>query len=374
MIDECKIIDPACGSGAFPMGALNKLSLALSKLDKNGKLWRERQEERAQEEAKKAITIDNQNDREIKLKEISETFELNKTEYGHKLYLIENSLFGVDIKPIAIQITKLRFFISLIVEQEKDEAKTNFGIRPLPNLETKFVCANSLIGVSEQNKELLNLEDEKIQTMKETLRNIRERHFYAQKLSLKKKLRNDDKKQRKKIKEYLLKTALKPDIKLIAHNISQIADLEIHRGAVKDEKFVDISKDNTHLFDNLNDGLPQYIDINLKQRNKIDAELKRLREQNETEKNKSDNKTIHVDIDRIANWDPYDQNAEAAQFFDPYWMFNIKNGFDIVIGNPPYVRADNPAIAEQREIIKNSGQYITLWEKWDLMVPFIERG
>jgi hypothetical protein len=55
-------------------------------------------------------------------------------------------------------------------------------------------------------------------------------------------------------------------------------------------------------------------------------------------------------------------------------MFNVKEGFDIVIGNPPYVRADNPAIAEQREIIMNSGQYVTLWEKWDLMVPFIERG
>jgi len=374
LIDEYIIIDPACGSGAFPMGILNKLSLALSKLDKNGKLWRERQEERAQEEAKNAITIDNQYDRETKLKEISETFELNKTEYGHKLYLIENCLFGVDIKPIAIQITKLRFFISLVVEQKKDESKANYGIRPLPNLETKFVCANSLIGLSDKNKELLDLEDDKIQTMKKNLWNIREKHFYTQKLSDKKKLRKDDEKLRNEIKEYLVNNTFKPDIKLIAHNISQIADLEIQRKAVKNEKLVDISKDNTHLFDILNDGLPQYIDVNLKKRNNIDTELKRLREEIEKEKSKPNNKTIHIDIDRIADWDPYDQNAEAAQFFDPYWMFNIKDGFDIVIGNPPYVRADNPAIADQREIIKNSKQYITLWEKWDLMVPFIERG
>jgi len=43
----------------------------------------------------------------------------------------------------------------------------------------------------------------------------------------------------------------------------------------------------------------------------------------------------------------------------------------VVIGNPPYVRADNPAIAEQREIILESEQYETLWEKWDLMIPFL---
>jgi hypothetical protein len=370
LIDECIIIDPACGSGAFPMGVLNKLSLALFKLDKNGKLWKERQEERAQEEAKNAITIDNQNDREIKLKEISETFELNKTEYGHKLYLIENCLFGVDIKPIAIQITKLRFFISLIVEQEKDELKTNFGIRPLPNLETKFVCANSLISLSAQNKDLLDLEDDKIQTMKKKLWNIREKHFYTQKLTNKKKLRNDDKKQRNEIKEYLLCIALKPNKELIANNISQITDLEVQRDTVKDEKFVDISKDNTHLFDNLNDGLPQYIDINLEKRNKIDAELKHLREEIEKEKSKSDNKTIHVDIDRIADWDPYDQNAEAAQFFDPYWMFNVKEGFDIVIGNPPYV--EHKKLKNTIALIKDS--YDVYSGTADLSVYFIEKG
>jgi adenine-specific DNA-methyltransferase len=55
-------------------------------------------------------------------------------------------------------------------------------------------------------------------------------------------------------------------------------------------------------------------------------------------------------------------------------MFGVKDGFDVVIGNPPYVRADNPSIAVQRAKILQSGQYITLWEKWDLMVPFFERS
>ena len=40
---------------------------------------------------------------------------------------------------------------------------------------------------------------------------------------------------------------------------------------------------------------------------------------------------------QFAEWDPYDQNA-SAPFFDPEWMFGISDGFDIVIGNPPYVQ------------------------------------
>ena len=61
--------------------------------------------------------------------------------------LIENCIYGVDIQPIATQIAKLRFFISLIVDQQMDPSRENYGVRPLPNLETKFVAANTLLGV-----------------------------------------------------------------------------------------------------------------------------------------------------------------------------------------------------------------------------------
>ena len=83
---------------------------------------------------------------------------------------------------------------------------------------------------------------------------------------------------------------------------------------------------------------------------------------------------------RIAKWDPYDQN-DNAEFFDPEWMFGIKEGFDITIGNPPYVRADagkkdfklREWIKEMRKQIKDSKQYETLYNKWDLYIPFIEK-
>ncbi|HOE91454.1 MAG TPA: hypothetical protein PLV22_05730, partial [Candidatus Cloacimonadota bacterium] len=106
-IDNCKILDPACGSGAFPMGILHKLVHILHKLDPNNKLWKEKQIE-------KANLIDDSEIREKLIEDIETAFNSNELDYGRKLYLIENCIYGVDIQPIATQISKLRFFISLV--------------------------------------------------------------------------------------------------------------------------------------------------------------------------------------------------------------------------------------------------------------------
>ena len=115
-IFHIKILDPACCSGAFPMGVLHKLVYILRKIDKDNKYWRELQKQKAIKETEEAFNIGNQQERENRLKDISDTFENNNEDYGRKLYLIENSVYGVDIQPIAVQIAKLRFFISLIVD------------------------------------------------------------------------------------------------------------------------------------------------------------------------------------------------------------------------------------------------------------------
>ena len=70
--------------------------------------------------------------------------------YKTKLRIINNCIYGSDIQPIAMLISKLRFFISLICEQDDStvnfaDEENNFGINTLPNLETKFVAANSLL-------------------------------------------------------------------------------------------------------------------------------------------------------------------------------------------------------------------------------------
>ena len=74
-----------------------------------------------------------------KLLEIDETFKRYRdSDFGRKLYLIQYGIYGVDIQPVACQIAKLRFFISLAIEQEPDRDASNFGIKPLPNLETQL--------------------------------------------------------------------------------------------------------------------------------------------------------------------------------------------------------------------------------------------
>lgn len=191
-IDTCKILDPACGSGAFPMGVLHKLVHALHQLDPQNRLWKERQLEKAQ-------SLDDVPIREQLINDIETAFENNELDYGRKLYLIENCIYGVDIQAIAVQISKLRFFISLIVEQKVNAQKDNFGIRPLPNLETKFVAANTLISIKKPELQRSLFEKIEIGNLETQLKEVRHRSFNAKTPSTKRKLRDEDKVLREKI-------------------------------------------------------------------------------------------------------------------------------------------------------------------------------
>ena len=257
-VDSLKILDPACGSGAFPMGVLHKLVFMLGKLDSRNDRWRKRQIERVQTTIKTAENIDDSTvrdntirDLEREIDNIDEAFERNQLDYGRKLYLIENCIYGVDIQPIAVQIAKLRFFISLVVNQKIDDSRENRGVRPLPNLETKFVAANTLLNVEKPPQ--LPFRTPKIVRVEKELEEARRRHFTARTPKTKDKYRKLD------------------------------SELRVELGGL----------------------------------------LKDLGFPNET-------------TEKVANWDPYDQNATAT-FFDPEWMFAVKSGFDVIVGNPPYV-------------------------------------
>jgi len=255
-LDECKILDPACGSGAFPMGILQKMVHMLQKLDPENEFWKAVQLEKTEKELKDSLSIDDKKEREEKLKEINEAFDqgMNDPDYARKLYLIENCIYGVDIQPIASQISKLRFFISLVVDQKPtDNAIQNFGVRPLPNLETKFVTANTLIGIEKPKAQTSLFDTKEIKLLEAELKKVRHKLFSARTKDTKLKYRQ------------------------------------------KDEEL----------------------------RNQIADELKRSGWQNDS-------------AEKLAGWDPYDQNA-SSPFFDPEWMFDISDGFHIVIGNPPYV-------------------------------------
>ncbi|MBK7867233.1 MAG: Eco57I restriction-modification methylase domain-containing protein [Ignavibacteriales bacterium] len=134
--DEIKILDPACGSGAFPLGIMQKMLIALQKIDTNAEKWKVRQ----------ISKIEN-----VPFRNIERKIRDSSVDYSIKLGIIQNNLHGVDIQPIATEISKLRCFLSLIVDENIDDDKPNRGIEALPNLEFKFVATDSLMSLPEDN-------------------------------------------------------------------------------------------------------------------------------------------------------------------------------------------------------------------------------
>ena len=123
------VLDPACGSGAFPMGMLEEMMQILTTVDPEGKVW----------------VAEMMKSKDDSFREhISEMFADGQIRYVKKLGLLRNCLFGVDLLDYAIEITKLRCWLSLIVEQRVDFSKENYNLKPLPNLEFKFYKKNSL--------------------------------------------------------------------------------------------------------------------------------------------------------------------------------------------------------------------------------------
>jgi hypothetical protein len=154
----------------------------LRKLDPDNRGWRRRQEAALNK-------IESATAREEARLAIERAFARDNDDYGRKLYLIENCLYGVDIQPIACQLAKLRFFIALIVDQDIDPAEANYGILPLPNLETKIVAANALLGLARGQ---LRLTEERVRHLEEQLRQVRHDYFTARRYKDKKALRARD--------------------------------------------------------------------------------------------------------------------------------------------------------------------------------------
>jgi hypothetical protein len=329
-LQKCKILDPACGSGAFPMGILNRMLDILKKLRPDTNM------------------------------------------YETKLQLIENCIYGVDIQTIAIQIAKLRFFISLICEQTpNDNPNINYGIIPLPNLESKFVAANTLIGLNEERKEELNLENEDLKQMKNELLDIRcHKSVRASSWQEKKQLRNEGKELCRKIKAHLFANSSRPDIDKIEKNEKQLEQYKTELADLPEIWVDDYQKAiQNDLFGN---SRPQTLfkkDINSEKRNRITDRIKTLENEIAREKRKGRLSGLEGEIDNITGWDPYDQNA-SSPFFDPEWMFGVKDGFDVVIGNPPYRSLSKSDLTGKYD----SANYETFIKSGDIYQLFYERG
>ena len=264
-LDSMKILDPACGSGAYPMGILQKTVHILEKIDENSKLWKEKMLQKVPAQFRRMV---------------KEKFENEGPAYIHKTGLIENVIYGIDVQQIAVEISKLRVFLSLVVESTVDENKPNMGIHPLPNLEFKFVCADTLtktnstqMGLTENAKEISELSE------------LRELYFISF---------GED-------KEHYKKEFGKTQMKLLEFIKSWVGDTS--------------------------------------------------------------------DIQKLASWDPF--SIDRADFFDPKWMFGVE-GFDIVIGNPPYIQLqnNNGYLGEKYK----DQEYVSFAKTGDIYALFYERG
>jgi adenine-specific DNA-methyltransferase len=201
-IGKVKILDPACGSGAFPMGALHRLVDLLQKLDPNNESWK--RDRLAEARRYRALLESSHTGKEeldacdARIADIEKSFDTryHALDFARKLYLIENSIYGVDIQPIATQIAKLRFFISLVVDQKVEPTAPNLGVRPLPNLETRLVAADTLIPIEKAESDLFSGE---IDRLRAELAGIRHEHFNARSPAAKRKWRDADAAKRQEI-------------------------------------------------------------------------------------------------------------------------------------------------------------------------------
>lgn len=239
------VLDPACGSGAFPIGMLQKVVYILQELDPDANLWFDK--------ATENVGI-------LLKKEFEKKFNAGSLNYIRKLSVIQNSIFGVDIQPIAVEISRLRCFLSLIIEEKVDDTEENRGINPLPNLDFKFIIANSLITLEStvlQYSMFENQDDIK------RLKDIREEYF------------NADSERRTELKLEFLQVQQDMLLNTIANYQKQAS----------------------------------------------------------------------ARYQQLSEWKPFEN--QATSWFDPEWMFGIKDGFDIVIGNPPYLESRHSNFSER---------------------------
>ncbi|MFZ4778545.1 MAG: Eco57I restriction-modification methylase domain-containing protein, partial [Terrimicrobiaceae bacterium] len=131
VLESVRVLDPACGSGAFPMGMLHRMVELLARVDRNNERWIQRLLARLPAPMRTHAR---------------QGMEGKSYNYLRKLGLIQKNLYGLDIQPLAALIAKLRFFLTLVIEQEVHPADRahNYGLQALPNLETNLLCANTL--------------------------------------------------------------------------------------------------------------------------------------------------------------------------------------------------------------------------------------
>ena len=371
LLANVKVCDPAIGSGAFPVGLLQEIVKARETLISTGKVP-------------------------------------NKSTYELKRHTIENSIYGIDIDSGAVEIAKLRLWLSLVVDEE-DRTR----VEPLPNLDYKIVQGNSLLeefrGISLVSDKLLEKpKDDSLALIAELKQKIGEKSqeffaFYQQGASglIKRQAVEKDVESLKKQLDALTKTSEKdkqnsPLLQNVETNQTpdRLAKLEeLHekfknetranekrslRQQINDLEHSIISDYLAKIEDNLRKEISE-IKIDLK--NEIQYLQDVLKKTDETPKLKRLYRELEFKQKKLSNIETA-QNALNAMDFSkskPFFLWKLQfseifreGGFDIVIANPPYIQLQKSS-GELSKQYENCG-YETFDKTGDIYSLFYETG
>lgn len=335
LLNSIKICDPAVGSGHFLVSALNVMLSIYDELN----LF---DEEFYLEVQNDEILITNHKGEFIKYKRPKtpkDKAHLIQQELFHtKKDIIENNLFGVDINPNSCEITKLRLWIELLKHsfyQSFDDGNYH-DLKTLPNIDINIKCGNSLVSYFETGKSLSHYPNikERINKYKRIVKDYKE-GFYTDKSHINQEIKN----LKISFKNFCFADKFKKEMKGFNDKCEKYSKKYGNFLAINDENLKFFVSANLTLFD-----------FDEKEATKEFANLKK-------------------EYDNIFNLEsnhPFEWRFEFPEILDDDGNFK---GFDLIIGNPPYIKE-----AENKELFANTKKLRTYQGKMDIWYHFVGRG
>ncbi|ENE2171930.1 Eco57I restriction-modification methylase domain-containing protein [Campylobacter coli] len=335
LLNSIKICDPAVGSGHFLVSALNVMLSIYDELNLfNEEFYLEVQNDE--------ILITNHKGEFIKYKRPKtpkDKAHLIQQELFHtKKDIIENNLFGVDINPNSCEITKLRLWIELLKHsfyQSFDDGNYH-DLKTLPNIDINIKCGNSLVSYFETGKSLSHYPNikERINKYKRIVKDYKE-GFYTDKSHINQEIKN----LKISFKNFCFADKFKKEMKGFNDKCEKYSKKYGNFLAVDDENLKFFVSANLTLFD-----------FDEKEATKEFANLKK-------------------EYDNIFNLEsnhPFEWRFEFPEILDDDGNFK---GFDLIIGNPPYIKEN-----DNKDLFTNTKKLRTYQGKMDIWYHFVGRG
>ncbi|HAN0714544.1 TPA: class I SAM-dependent DNA methyltransferase [Campylobacter coli] len=337
LLNSIKICDPAVGSGHFLVSALNVMLSIYDELN----LF---DEEFYLEVQNDEILITNHKGEFIEYKRPStpkDKAHLIQQELFHtKKDIIENNLFGVDINPNSCEITKLRLWIELLKHSfyQSFDDENYHDLKTLPNIDINIKCGNSLVSYFETGKSLSHYPNikERMSKYKRIVKDYKE-GFYTDKNLIAKEIKN----LQESFKNFCLKDKFNKEIKQLTNGANEYSKKygDFLADEHHDEKFKSFFSKNMFEFS-----------FDEKEATKEFANLKK-------------------EYDNIFNLEsnhPFEWRFEFPEILDDDGNFK---GFDLIIGNPPYIKEN-----DNKELFANTKKLRTYQGKMDIWYHFVGRG